>query len=217
MSQASTPQRLTARATIDLATARTLVTALALLGLDWSPAIFDRSTSTERGLYVWVIGRGTANIDALDRPAAYVGVGCGAGGLRRRLTDETRWISAEAEHLHGRAMHRLACTPVGGPVRATPAPDLRWLDEIQITDEGRLVLRTWLASAEPEPDEKAERLCIRVAGHIGDTPPPLNSQFAGVWDSVAPWDWGGWAVAQHLASAAGQDNLAEPAAEPANP
>ncbi len=47
---------------------------------------------------------------------------------------------------------------------------------------------------------KAEQLCIRAAIHIGDTPPPLNSQYAGAWGSYAASDWGGWAVAQRLSN-----------------
>lgn len=197
---------LTAKATIDLVTTRTLTRALALLGIDWSPVPFDETMTSEKGLYSWVIGRGYQRIDLLDRPVAYVGIGDGdAGGLYRRLSNETSWIEEYAAHAHGRAMYRLRLdgSALGGPVRRTSA-DISWIDttirdsDFKRKERGIQELRAWLAG--PNLVEIAEQLCIRAAVHIGDTPPPLNSQHANAWASDAPCDWGGWAVAQRLAT-----------------
>lgn len=189
---------LTAIAVLDLATARTLRTALALLGLQWTLEVFNETAVLERGLYAWGIGRGHQGADALDRPVLYVGVGRGPGGVADRVSKETSWRSADASHVHGRATFRLDGMPVGGPVRMDPNRDLSWLDKISIKASGAEVLRVWLGS-DLDPALMAERLCIRIAAHIGDVPPPVNSQFATAWASDAPWDWGGWAAAQYLA------------------
>lgn len=145
---------LTAPATLNLATARTLITALAVLGIEWSPVTFDEILPWEAGLYAWVIGGSNASPSMLDRPVAYIGVGRSAdGGLRRRLQDEKRWIEESAEHVHGRAMFRLDAQPVGGPVSKIPDADLGWLDstinEHGASDWGGWAAAQWLMAAEP--------------------------------------------------------------------
>lgn len=200
---AAAPPPLTAPATLNLVTARTLVAALAVLGIEWSPVTFDQILTSEAGLYAWVISGpvGNAHPDVLDRPVAYIGVGRSIdGGLRKRLLDEKRWIEESAEHVHGRAMFRLAGQPVGAPVQQIPRADLGWLDST-INEHGAETLRAWLAAPIPDIVAKAEQLCIRAAAHIGDTPPPVNSQHTTAWESDAACDWGGWAAAQRLATA----------------
>jgi len=199
MAAAASP--LTTPATRNLVTARTLGCALAILGIDWSPVTFDQILTSEAGLYAWVIGGCDANPDVIDRPVAYLGVGRSIdGGLRKRLLDEKRWIEESAEHVHGRAMFRLDAQPVGAPVYQIPGADLGWLDGT-INEHGAETLRAWLAAPTPDIVAKAEQLCIRAAAHIGDTPPPVNSQHTTAWESDAACDWGGWAAAQRLTTA----------------
>ena len=47
---------LTAKATLDLVTTRTLIEALALIGIEWSPVSFNQMMRTSgEGPYTWVI------------------------------------------------------------------------------------------------------------------------------------------------------------------
>lgn len=198
---------LSAPATFDLVTTRTLMKALALLDIKWSPIPFDQmDTSSEKGLYTWVIGRDHEIADPLDRPVAYVGIGTRKdGGVRGRLLVEQNLIKGSAGHAHGRAMFRLQGSSLGGPVQRVIG-DIRLIEEtIRISEwankeRGIQKLRAWLSAPTPDLVDKAEELCIRAAVHIGDTPPPLNGHHAGAWASDAPCDWGGWAVAQILAT-----------------
>lgn len=144
------------------------------------------------------------NVELLDRPVLYVGIGKGTdGGLPGRLKDETGWITADAAHSHGRAMHSLQAKAVGGPVYHT-CRDLRWLSTPVAnqpswwSDSRWKAFRTWLTAAEPSVLEKAEQLSIRVAAHIGYTAPPVNSKHASAWATDAESDWGGWVAAQRL-------------------
>jgi hypothetical protein len=199
---------LTATAALDLVTIRTLIEALALFGIEWSPVPFDEMTpSPEEGLYAWVIGRGQDRIDPFDRPVAYIGIGTSkSGGLHGRLLIESDLIHDSAAHAHGRAMSRLQGSPFGGPVRQIAGADISSIEEIirasrfEEREAGIQQLRAWLSASATDAVHKAEQLCIRTAIHIGDTPPPLNSQYAGAWGSYAASDWGGWAVAQRLAA-----------------
>lgn len=205
-SEISAPYKLIARAALDLVTSRTLIEALALLGLDWSPVPFNQMIRTSQsGLYTWVIGRGYEQVNLLDRPVAYIGVGTSKrGGLRGRLLIENNLIHDSAAHAHGRAMSRLQGSPLGGPIRHVAGADISIVEEIIRTsrfprrEAAIQKLRAWLSAPSPDVTHKAEQLCIRAAIHIGDTPPPLNSQFARAWGSYEPSDWGGWAVAQRL-------------------
>ena len=200
---------LTATAALDLVTTRTLIEVLALLGIEWSPAPFDELIQpSEEGLYAWVIGRGQDRIDPLDRPVAYIGVGTSKdGGLQGRLLAESGIIHVSAAHAHGRAMSRLHGSPLGGPVRRIAGADISSIEEtirasrFKHREAGIQELRSWLSASRPDTVHKAEQLCIRAAIHIGDTPPPVNSQYAGAWGSEAASDWGGWAAAQRLAAA----------------
>lgn len=50
---------------------------------------------------------------------------------------------------------------------------------------------------------KAEKIAIRAAAYLGETPPPLNSSYAAIWElktgsQTAKADWTGWAIAEHL-------------------
>lgn len=199
---------LTATATFQLVTTRTLIEALALLGIGWSPIPFDQMMPTsEKGLYTWAIGRGYEDADAFDRPVAYVGIGTRKnGGLRGRLLAERNSINESAGHAHGRAMFRLQGNPLGGPVQRIIGADISSIEETirasgwKNKERGIQKLRTWLSAPLPDVVDKAEELCIRAAVHIGDTPPPLNGHHAGAWGVDAPCDWGGWAVAQRLAT-----------------
>lgn len=198
---------LTATATFDLVTTRTLIEALALLGIKWSPIPFDQMMPTsQKGLYTWAIGRGHERVDPFDRPVAYVGIGTRKnGGLRGRLIVERNLIAESAGHAHGRAMFRLQGSPLGGPVQQIIGADISPIEEtIRASgwtnkERGIQRLRDWLSAPTPDVVDKAEELCIRAAVHIGDTPPPLNGHHAGAWGGDAPCDWGGWAVAQRLA------------------
>jgi hypothetical protein len=208
---------LTATAALDLVTTRTLIEVLALLGIEWSPIPFDELIRpsekgliqpSAEGLYAWVIGRGQDRIDPLDRPVAYIGVGASKdGGLQGRLLAESNIIHDSAAHAHGRAMSRLHGSPLGGPVRQIAGADISPIEEtirasrFAQREAGIQELRSWLSASRPDTVHKAEQLCIRAAIHIGDTPPPVNSQYAGAWGSEAASDWGGWAAAQRLAAA----------------
>jgi hypothetical protein len=195
----TTPYALTATAALDLVTTRTLVEAMALIGIEWSPVPFDRLMPTsEEGLYSWVIGRGHEHVDPLDRPVAYIGVGTDDEGLRGRLRNERSWIDEFAAHAHGRAMFRsrLNGTSLGGPVREKVGADISCIEEtirasgFKNSGRGIQKLQAWLSGRAPDVVHKAEQLCIRAAVHIGDSPPPLNSQHATAWASDAPCDWG---------------------------
>src|SRR5262249_40559327 len=107
-SEATSGPTLTATAVLDLVTPRTLVKALGLLGINWFPLPFKQLPATsDVGLYAWVIGRGHEQLELLDRPVAYVGVGADEkGGVRGCLVRERSIVSATAEHGHGRAMYR---------------------------------------------------------------------------------------------------------------
>jgi len=198
---------LTAKATLDLVTTRTLIEALALIGIEWSPVSFNQMMRTSgEGLYTWVIDRGNERIDPLDRPVIYIGIGTSkSGGLYGRLRIESDLIYESAANAHGRAMFRLQGSAHGGPVGQIAGADISSIEETIRSSrfKGRepaiQQLRAWLAASSPTVVQKAERLCIRAAIHIGDTPPPVNSQFAGAWGNYEPEDWGGWAVAQRLA------------------
>jgi hypothetical protein len=193
---------LTAPVSLNLVKVRTLVRALGLLGIEWLPATFAAERPAyEAGLYAWVPGGDYEHIDGLERPVLYIGVGRGIGGMHARLRVEIGLIGPSAEHVHGRAMFRLDAQPVGGPVHQIPGADLGWLDET-VSEHGAEKLRGWLGEPKPDIVEKAEQICIRAAAHMGDTPPPVNSKHTTAWDSDAPGDWGGWAVAQRLAAEA---------------
>lgn len=202
------PSLLTASATLQLVTTRTLIRALALLGMEWSPVPFDKIPPTShRGLYAWAIGPFHEGSDPLDRPVAYVGIGTSKnGGLRGRLVVERNLISNSAGHAHGRAMFRLQGNVLGGRVKGIEAADIGPVKEVirssPYTSRERALqrLQDWLSAPKPDILRKAEQLCIRAAVHIGDTAPPLNSHYAGAWGSTHPNDWGGWAVAQLLAA-----------------
>jgi hypothetical protein len=209
MNPAATPPRsaLTATVTLDLVTTRTLIRALALLGIKWSPVPLEQIARTsEEGLYAWVAGRGHEHTNPLDSPVTYIGIGKSrSGGLRGRLLVEWNLICDSAAHAHGRAMHRLQGRPLGGPVRQMSGVDASVIETIRTSEweqkeSGIRQLQAWLSASRPDVLSKAEQLCIRTAIHIGDTPPPLNSQYAGAWGSYAAYDWGGWAVAQRLAN-----------------
>jgi len=180
-----------------------------LLGIDWSPesVSFDQIVSApEKGLYTWVIGRGHDCVDPLDRPAAYIGIGTRKkGGFYERLRTEWDLIEESAAHAHGRAMFRLDGEAVAGPVDQIDGADISSIEEVidasrwsDKKERGIQGLRDWLSAPTPDVVHKAEKLCIRAAIHIGDTPTPLNSQHARAWGTYAPWDWGGWAAAQIL-------------------
>lgn len=97
--------------------------------------------------------------------------------------------------------------PVGGPVRPVNDADLSWLDgpaDVKLPtwwsrprwDEAR----DWLAGNQPSLLENAEQSCIRIAAHIGETAPPVNSKHASAWATDAESDWIGWVVAQRLSN-----------------
>jgi hypothetical protein len=203
---------LTAPVMLNLVTVRTLVRGLELLGISWSPVSYIEIRTTEPGLYAWVAGMLPDGVGLYDRPVVYVGISDRkAGGLQQRLTDETKLIGESAGHVHGRAMHRLAGTSLGAPVHRIPgAENIGRLTEIvgkqdikfaiEFVDRGAAKLGDWLAAPRPSLLRKAEQLCIRIAVHAGDTAPPVNSHYATAWGTDAASDWGGWAVAQWLAS-----------------
>ncbi|MFG2058529.1 hypothetical protein ACGFI9_31345 [Micromonospora sp. NPDC048930] len=205
-----TALKYTTAVTINLVTVATLQRGLDLLGLRWRPAPTDAIPDDERGLYGWVIGRGAdSGTGLLNRAVAYVGVGMGDGGLLRRLRDERSWVGQDATHGHGRAMFLLQGEAVGGACIQDPGADLSWLDGT-ITADGYRKLVDWLTADPLSPAEKAERLCVRMALHIGDIAPPVNSQYAGVWNSNDAWDWGGWAVAARLRAESAPSDPAAP-------
>lgn len=88
---------------------------------------------------------------------------------------------------------------VGGPVTRDTSLSLDWLDDV-LDPRGAVLLREWLAEPTLTPASKSERLSVRIAMHLGDVAPPVNSQYAGWWNSDTPQDWGGWAVAAALAA-----------------
>lgn len=203
----SNQHKLTAKATFNLVTTRTLMKALSLLGIKWSPIPFDQIIlgSAEEGLYTWTIGRGHKHINAFDLPVAYVGIGTSKdGGLRGRLLTEQSLVTKTAGHAHGRAMYRLIGSPLGGPVKRIAGANISPIEKAILASEwsnkerGLQKLQTWLSAPVPDVVHKAEELCIRAAIHIGDTAPPLNSHHASAWASDASSDWGAWAVAQLL-------------------
>jgi hypothetical protein len=197
---------LTAKACFELVTTRTLIKALSLLGIKWSPIPLDEmAPSSEKGLYTWVIGRGHKQVDLFDLPVAYVGIGSRKnGGVRGRLLEERNLVRDSAAHAHGRAMFRLLGSPLGGPVEQIIGADISPVEETirasvwNNKEYGIQKMRTWLSAPTPDVVDKAEELCIRAAVHLGDTPPPLNGHHAGAWGTDVASDWGGWAVAQQL-------------------
>ena len=205
--------KLTAPVTLNLATVRTLVQGLELLGIAWSPVPYEEIQTADPGLYVWVVGTLPNHVTLHDRPVAYVGISDRkSGGLQRRLADETMLIGESAGHVHGRAMHRLAGKSLGAPVHRIPRADsIERLAEVigkqdirfaaEFVDRGADRLSAWLTAPHPSLLRKAEQLCIRIAVHTGDMAPPVNSHFATAWGTDAASDWGGWAAAQCLASA----------------
>ena len=206
--------KLTAPVTLNLATVRTLVQGLELLGIAWSPVPSKRSKPPIQGSMCGSWARCRDHVTLHDPPvAAYVGISDRkSGGLQRRLADETMLIGESAGHVHGRAMHRLAGKSLGAPVHRIPRADsIERLAEVigkqdirfaaEFVDRGADRLSAWLTAPHPSLLRKAEQLCIRIAVHTGDTAPPVNSHFATAWGTDAASDWGGWAAAQCLASA----------------
>jgi hypothetical protein len=197
---------LTGAVTLDIVTTRTLIRSLALVGIEWVPVSLDDIPATsEEGLYAWTIGPAHEDVDPLDRPVGYIGIGVSkAGGLRGRLLAEVRLITDSAAHAHGRAMFRLQGSPLGGPVRQIEEANLGPVEEViraswfSNREHGLQELKAWLSNPAFNLVDKAEQLCIRVAIHVGDTPPPLNGHHAGAWGTNRPCDWGGWAIAQLL-------------------
>jgi hypothetical protein len=197
---------LTAATTIKLVTPRTLVRALDLFGLKWSPVPYEEIPKTsESGLYAWTISSISEIADPLDRPVAYIGIGARRNdGLHGRLSQELRYVTDSAGHAHGRAMSRLHGNPLGGPVHQVDSADLSLIREaisssdFQTKDSAFQRLEEWLSAPKPIVLSKAEQICIRAAVHIGDTPPPINSHHAGAWGSSHPNDWAGWSAAQIL-------------------
>lgn len=187
---------LTAPATIRLVTARTIKAGLALLGLVWVPVAYeDLPDGTRTGLYTWGYGGPTPAADH-DRPVVYVGVGDGRGGLSNRLGREHGWISDEASHVHGHAMHRWKAAVVAGQVEQVKV-DLDWLPAT-IGEDGAATLSSWLRDSGASPAAMAEGVAIRAAGFLGDCCPPINASYATAWDTDSAQDWGGLAVARRL-------------------
>jgi hypothetical protein len=197
---------LTGAVTLALVTTRTLIRSLALVGIEWVPVSFDDMPATAaEGLYTWAIGPAHEDVDPLDRPVGYIGIGVSkAGGVRGRLLQEVKLISNSAAHAHGRAMFRLQGSPLGGPVQQIEAANLGPVEETILAsrfsnrEQGLQELKAWLSNPALNLVGKAEQLCIRAAIHVGDTPPPLNGHHAGAWGTNRPCDWGGWAIAQLL-------------------
>lgn len=191
----------TTAVTLDLVTVRTIVTGLGWLGITWTPLPEFSGLGSQAGLYAWTIGRGMdSNKELLDRAVAYLGVGEGAAGVVGRLAYEKKWVIEDATHGHGRAMHLLQGQAAAGLCQRDTSADLTWLDRTLKNDEGARALRDWLSSP-TSVTSQAEQIGVRIALHIGDVAPPVNSHYAGAWDSDAPRDWAGYAVALRLCEA----------------
>ncbi|MCW2607879.1 MAG: hypothetical protein JWO60_2572 [Frankiales bacterium] len=189
-----TTPALTAPLTLRLATPEGLAAGLLLLGLAWEPAAFPTVVAlpehAEPGLYTWTAGSAG---EALQRPVLYVGIGKGvADGFPGRLRKEWSWVGEDWIHGHGRGVHRLAATPCGGPVLRTDA-DLSFVEHWR---DGAAAACAWLEATAPVA--AAEAVAIRLALHLGDTPPPLNSQHTSAWSTESPADVLGYAAAREL-------------------
>lgn len=192
----------TASARLDLATPRAVSRGLALLGFDWRPTAGEAPDGP--GMYAWVIGRGATTAEKLDRPIAYIGLGEGSGGVRARLRDELSQIGPDYVHLHGRAMLALDGEHVAATVTFDPHRDLSWLGEALYWCDPRTIdaVRAWVSSPRTDVLKRAETLAIRIAAHIGDCAPPVNSLFTSAWASKQPYFWAGVAAAGRLAGPA---------------
>jgi len=201
---------LTAPVTLQLATARAVQLGLTMFGIEWiDPRKVlpgETSTSTASGLYAWVDGVGAPGLpdaDAiadLDRPVLYWGIGEDKKkGVRGRLANEWSWIGEAAGHGHGRAMHRRRAFPLVGPVTFKQGQDRSGLYAAlnENAAEAEEAVLDWLGNG-PSPEQVAERLAIRLSIHLGDTGAPVQSTYAGAWDSLHGADWAAWAIAKIL-------------------
>ncbi|MCP2342031.1 hypothetical protein [Actinomadura rupiterrae] len=179
-----------------------------LLGFDWSPVPFGESSLTiESGLYAWVDGRGIAMDsaspeppeDPLDRGVLYWGIGKGNEGVLGRLHDEVKWVTDDATHGHGMAMHARLASPVVGPVSRDDGYDISWIDQL-LTEHGAQQVRLWLGDASLGVVQKAEQLAIRLVLHLGDVGAPVQSLFSGAWANDHAADWAAWGISQRLRS-----------------
>jgi hypothetical protein len=183
----------TAPITLNLVTPRGVIAGLEVLGVFWKPVPFDLSPlQFEAGLYAWVDGIGARSQsgalaladDLLDRPILYKGIGDGELGVRGRLGQETGLIGPDAAHGHGIAMHARRASVVVGPLEAVEI-DLTWLPEV-VSAKGAAIISRWLEESWQTPAQlvrAAEKIAIRLGIHLGETAAPVQSQYAGAWDS----------------------------------
>lgn len=146
--QATSSRRVARPVTLRLATVAALVDGLSHLGLRWEPVPLyplaspaDDDPAWQPGLYVWTVGDlgsppPKSNLAGWrDAGVLYIGVGEGKQGVQGRVGYEQSVSGADAEHFHGRAMHLLGASPMGGPVERIEV-DLDWLSG-WVAEEGR--------------------------------------------------------------------------------
>nr|WP_296774165.1 hypothetical protein [Rhodococcus sp. (in: high G+C Gram-positive bacteria)] len=180
-----------------LITPRLLIEGLRYLGLAWEPEPFEEVGSDDQrpGMYTWVDGIDLSR-DAVDRAVLYTGIGMNA---RYRVVKESSWKTGD--HAHGRMLARRNACALLGSVTGSGTPDLSFLHELSerhlLKEEGIAIVHDWVERVSPL--RQAEEFSIRLSIHLGDTVSPVNSQFAGAWNTQRPADWAAFAVAAWMA------------------
>lgn len=181
-----TRERWLAESKLRLTTPTAIAYGLRLLGVEWRVGSAARGHSTEPGLYTWVDG---GDGDALHAPVLYIGKAAGAAGLHRRLEDEQTWVNDGGYvHGHARAMTRRNARVVGGAVALVSEEAQSFADVerpfMNVKPSPAKALEWWSVN-QTDTLACAEQLAIRLAIHLGDTGAPVNSQFAGAWNTSA--------------------------------
>lgn len=174
----------TTAVTLNLTTVHALIDGLAHIGIVWNPVPFDPESPLEsNGLYAWATPK---------MAAIYIGIGerGNSKGLKERLLYEIDGVQGAYVHGHALAIKRLnlateLVTPYAGDLYFNYDLDSTWVDNADNWSErGRTTVKNLIQSiqtGERSIYRVAEKFCIRLSIHMGDTGAPVNATHKSGW------------------------------------
>lgn len=179
----------TAPFTLHLATIDGIREGLALLGINWVPAAYDRDKPPlTDGLYAWATGD--------EKAVLHLGVAVDEGyGLVTELSLQLA-LAGESKQFHGhaRTLQRLKSRgvdvlPYTGKLAVDDAFDISWL-----TAAGEKVFTNYTPGMAQEvleavdrlrvsPYKHVERFAVRLSMHLAEAGIPLNHTYKDAWSA----------------------------------